>query len=52
MLAKALNVREPFDRAKAISHWQQKLATMIGRGFAAPLFTGLVLDLENPGSGR
>lgn len=43
---------EPFDREKAISHWQQKLATMIGRGFIAPVFSGLVLDLEAPRAQR
>ena len=43
---------EPFDREKAISRWQQKLATMIGRGFAAPPFSGLVLGLEAPSSRR
>ncbi len=39
---------EPFDREKAISHWQQKLATMTGRGFAAPPFAGLVFGGSDP----
>lgn len=40
------------DLEKAISHWQQKLATMLGSGFAAPPFAGLVLSLEAPSSRR
>jgi hypothetical protein len=43
---------EPFDREKTISRWQQKLATITGRGFATPPFSRLVLSLELPGSRR
>lgn len=43
---------EPFDREVALARWQQKLATMTGRGFAAPPFSGLVLGREAPSSRR
>jgi hypothetical protein len=33
---------EPFDREKAISHWQHKLATMTGPGFVVPPFAAFV----------
>jgi hypothetical protein len=43
---------EPFDRERAISQWQPKLVTMIGRGVAAAPFSGLVLGLVPPSSRR
>jgi hypothetical protein len=32
--------------------WQNKLATLTGRGFITPPFSRLVLDLEAPSSRR
>lgn len=43
---------DSFDRAHVLGPLMAKLPTMIGRGFTAPPFSGLVLGLEAPGSPR
>ena len=44
--ARTVHAPEPFDRAKAISKWNQKLGTMTARGFVTPPFAALVFGLD------